>query len=123
MERTWKPTVAGILSIVAGALSAVAWFLLILGVSLFMVTSRTGSPHMLFNIPVPGLLVLILAIPFFLVWALAIAGGIFSLKYRYWEMALAGSIAATIIAPLLGIPALVFIALSKGEFEETGHTD
>ena len=105
MEKTWKPMVAGILTIVAG-------------ISLFGITSRMSSPNIPSEFPVIGpAIILVIALPFFIIWALAIAGGIFSLKYKVWGMALAGSIAATIIVPFLGVPALVFIALSKDEFE------
>ncbi|MFC1846408.1 hypothetical protein ACFLYM_03200 [Chloroflexota bacterium] len=119
MEKTWKPTVAGILSIVAGALSAILWFFLILGILMFAISSRTSS----FDIPVDApanivmLLVILISIPFLIICILAIVGGVYTLKRKIWGLALAGSIAAIIISWPLGIAATVFTAISKNEFE------
>jgi hypothetical protein len=56
---------------------------------------------------------------------IAIVGGIFGIRRRVWGLALAGAICALfpshpygrlIWSPALGILAIVFVALSKGEF-------
>jgi len=47
----------------------------------------------------------------------ALVGGVFALKRRAWGMALAGAICS--MSFLLGIPALVFLAMSKDEFKVT----
>ena len=44
----------------------------------------------------------------------AVAGGLCALKRRAWGLALAGSICSVFC--WLGIPAIIFIALSKQEF-------
>jgi hypothetical protein len=104
MEKTWKPTVGGILAIVAGALQAIfgiviaavgsiGWFF---GVGWF---SAFGAPLIILGI-------------------IAIIGGIYALKRRIWGLALAGSICA-LIGPwfVLGILAIIFVILGKGEFK------
>ena len=119
MEKTWKPMVAGILDIVAGALSAVIWLLLFVGILLFAFTTGVSS----LNIPVeiPPLLgtlgILVLTIPILILVILAIVGGVYALKRKTWGLALAGSIAAIFISCPLGIAAIVFTILSKNEFE------
>ena len=56
-----------------------------------------------------------------LLGALGVVGGIFSIRRKNWGLALAGAIAGTITFFPVGIPAIVFVALGKGEFE-TGST-
>jgi uncharacterized membrane protein YozB (DUF420 family) len=115
MEKTWKPTVAGILDIVVGAGGLVLVVLLIIAITI------TGGA---FNIPgieavpdfVPWLLTLIavLAAAFN---ALILIGGIYAIQRKKWGLALAGSIAAFITSNVLGVCAIIFTALSKDEFE------
>ena len=47
---------------------------------------------------------------------LAIAGGILAVLRKRWRWSLAGSIAAALSLIILGIPAVVLIAISKDEF-------
>jgi hypothetical protein len=44
-------------------------------------------------------------------------GGIYALKRKVWGLALAGCICALIGPWILGIPAIIFVALGKNEFE------
>ena len=89
--QTWKPTAAGTLTISAGILG------LIVGIS-----AHWAKP--LFMV---GLLAIMISI-------VAVAGGLCALKRRVWGLALAGSICSVFC--WLGIPAIIFIALSKQEF-------
>lgn len=104
MEKTWKPTVGGILAIIAGALQvifgiviaalgSIGWFF---GMPWF---SAIGAPLIVFGI-------------------IAIVGGIYALRREVWGLALAGSICA-LIDPLfiLGVLAIIFVSLGKGEFK------
>jgi hypothetical protein len=104
MEKTWKPTVAGILAIIAGALQVIfgtvvaavgslAWFF---GMPWF---SAIGAPLIIFGI-------------------VAIIGGIYALRRNIWGLALAGSICA-LIGPwfILGLLAIIFVSLGKREFK------
>jgi hypothetical protein len=105
MEKTWKPTAAGILSIIGGVINFI-WGLVfaVLGGMTFGVfgmgwLGAIGAPAIICGI-------------------IAIVGGIYALKRRIWGLALAGSICA-IIGPggIFGILATIFVALGKGEFE------
>ena len=119
MEKTWKPVAAGVLDIVAGACSVLCFIGLIIAFS--VVTSGiTGVPGL---VAVPGIWVaptvlLVLAVPSIIMGILAIMGGVYTLIRKRWGLAITGAIAATISNLLLGIPALIFIALAKDEFEQ-----
>ena len=104
MEKTWKPTVAGVLDIIAGslevvigivvaALGSVGWFF---GMGWM---SAIGAPLIIFGI-------------------IAIVGGIYALRRQVWGLALAGSIFA-LVGPwgLLGLLAIIFVSLGKREFK------
>ncbi|NLE95686.1 MAG: hypothetical protein GX600_08415 [Dehalococcoidia bacterium] len=107
--KTWKPTAAGVLAIVAGALTV----LTALALSLLMPIAAS-SRYTMAPIAVFGILWLACGI-------VAIIGGIFALQRRHWGLALAGAICALIPpATLLGIVSTVFVALSRDEFEAGG---
>jgi hypothetical protein len=89
--QTWKPTAAGTLTISAGALGLTVGTVIIGRSPLFMV----------------GLVAIMIGV-------VAVAGGVCALKRRVWGLALAGSICS--VYCWLGIPAIIFIALSKQEF-------
>jgi hypothetical protein len=109
MKKTWMPTVAGILDIVAGGLSLSVLFLFAVGPMIIMpLNEGTFSLNWsLFLMVIPGLAI----------EALAIVGGVFAIQRRKWRWALAGSIAAFFPSWPLGIAAIVLTILSKNEFE------
>jgi len=115
MVRTWKPTVAGILTIIAGFLG------LLIGIGLAVGLGLAGT--MAGMMPgFPGWLLAVIAIPGIILGIVAIVGGIYALKRRLWGLALAGAICALLFTiPFLGwimaILAIIFISLGKGEFE------
>lgn len=114
MEKTWKPTTAGILSIIAGALVMLGGIIVaVVGGS---ITGPGAIPMMVFPL-VPRIFTLI-AVPLIILGAVAVAGGVCALKRRKWGVALAGSICA-LVPPfsILGILSIIFVALGKGEFE------
>ncbi|MFO7773097.1 MAG: hypothetical protein R6V59_04050 [Dehalococcoidia bacterium] len=105
MERTWKPTTAGILCIIAGVIEVI-WGLaaaIVGGIGGTLIgagwLAAIGGPLIVFGI-------------------IAIVGGAYALKRRVWGLALAGSIFA-LFGPwaILGILAIIFVSLGKGEFE------
>jgi len=113
MEKTWKPTVAGILSIVAGALGII--------VGLVIATLGTIGGGVLGALGLPfvgGLVVTATAVPLALS-AVAIAGGVCALRRRTWGLALAGAICALLIPPpfVLGVVAIIFVTIGKDEFK------
>ena len=58
-----------------------------------------------------------ISIPITILGIVAIMGGIYALKRRVWGLALAGSICSLVCVFFLGIPAIMFVAIGKGEFE------
>ena len=110
MKKTWKPITGGICSIVAGAWGVVVgglFSLVGLGGAMFMEIPRSG----LFAMAAIGWPAVVLGL-------LAIVGGVMAVQRRRWGLSLAGAICALLIPPpfILGILAIVFIALSRDEF-------
>jgi hypothetical protein len=115
MEKTWKPTAAGILTIIAGFLGlliaiALAVGLGIAGTLVGMIPGFSGA-WLLAVVAVPGIILSIVAI----------VGGIYALKRNVWGLALAGAICALLFTlPFLGwilaILAIIFVSLGKREF-------
>jgi hypothetical protein len=107
-QTTWKPTTAGILNIIAGAMA-------IIGGALVAPMWRMMTwPHMGMSVqPLVGS-----AIPMIILGVVAIVGGVYALKRRIWGLALAGSICA-LFGPwfILGVLAIIFVTIGKNEFE------
>jgi hypothetical protein len=118
VERTWKPATAGVLSIVAGALSLAFGLLLVfVGGIVSAMFGRAGVPNALSFIPFP--LFGGVAAPLFLLGTVAIIGGSYAVRRRFWPLALAGALCA-LFPPqiaILGGLAIVFVVLGKEEFD------
>jgi len=108
MERTWKPTTAGILSIIAGISGVITG---IVGATL------GGIIGIFFGVP----WIAAFSVPSIIFGIVAIVGGIYALRREIWGLALAGSICAFIsgffILKILGLLAIIFVSLGKGEFK------
>lgn len=105
-KKTWMPTTAGILSIISGVVASL--------VGIGTIVRGELARRMVFHIGGEAIGVLLL-----LIGIVAIIGGVFALNRRVWGLALAGGICA-LFPPhvaLLGILAIVFVALSKSEFK------
>ncbi len=122
MKQTWKPTVAGVLCVISGAVGFTSFF--VLGLALFILgrplSFIPGIPDLL---PVLATnLLLFLAIISITAGGLSLVGGIFAARRKKWGLALTGSIAAVLAAipffgPLpVGVAAILLVALSKDEF-------
>ena len=105
MERTWKPTTAGILCIIGGAISVITGIVIAVvgGIGSIFIglgwLSAIGAPIIVLGI-------------------IAIVGGSYALRRRVWGLALAGSICAFLgPSTILGILAIIFVSMGKGEFE------
>jgi ABC-type xylose transport system permease subunit len=107
VKETWMPTVAGILSIIAGVVEL--FFGAIIG--------AVGAVLTTF-IKMPGLGAII-GFPLIVLGIAAVVGGVFSIKRRVWGLALAGAICSVFLphVTVLGILAIIFIAISKREFK------
>ena len=105
MEKTWKPTAAGILAIIAGALQVIFGMIFAIGVGIGAGIIGMGWLSAIFA-------------PLIIFGVIAVVGGIYALRRRVWGLALAGSICA-LLDPwfILGILAIIFVILGKGEFE------
>ena len=109
MERTWKPTTAGILTIVAGVLN------LIVGIVVATLgTTLLGPLTGFWGFGAIGAPLIALGI-------VSIIGGIYATRRRIWGLALAGAICALFPPPIivLGILSIIFIAMSKKEFAQS----
>jgi hypothetical protein len=116
--------IGGVLSIISGAFGILWLFFIIFG-ALFMwlvvadpalyIEGESPEGFLAFMLGIYALIGLFHA----LAGALAIVGGVFALKKKYWGWALAGSIAGTITFFPCGIPAIIFVSMGKTEFSVT----
>ncbi len=116
MEKTWKPVAGGICSMVGGAFALISGGLM---GALGMWMGNTGVWGGYHVVPRMSNLFGFFGLPAILLGIVALIGGIYALKRQQWGVALAGSICAVLtpMSFLLGAVAVVFIALSRGEFE------
>ena len=118
MKLTWKPTMAGILDIIAGAIGMVG------GVYFVVLTSIFRTLHEILRLdPIvieqtEQIISRLFAIPFVLVFIgiVSIIGGVYALQRRIWGLALAGAICACLVFPFFGLPSIIITALAHEEF-------
>ena len=107
------PLTAGVLDITAGA------FAVIFGIVVATLGILGGGFVAVIGLPAIGWIGAgFAAIPLF-VGIMAIIGGVYALKRRIWGLALAGTICSLLCVWFLGIPAIIFVILGKGEFQKT----
>ena len=120
VARTWGPTVAGILTIIDGAFSMMASLGLFLASILLWTNPSWAEIDQSDFAPLAagtvGTMLAIIAIVVLALAILALVGGISALQRKRWGLALAGSIAAALPVNVLGILAIIFLAMSKDEF-------
>jgi len=137
MEMTWKPTTAGILNIISGAMGIGSGVTTIL-LSGFIGQLRAFSAQISNAINewagmwipeatdiqtlisdivgISSTILLAVGITLLVFGVIALVGGIYALKRERWGLALAGSILAIPSGGILGILAIIFVALGKKEF-------
>jgi len=137
MERTWKPTTAGVLTIIAGVIGIGRGGLMLLLAGLIG-RLRAFAPELsdlirqwagVFipgTIDIPSIIERVIRISSFALIVIgavsltfgiiALVGGIQAIRRRTWGLALAGSILALPSAVLLGILSIIFVSLGKKEF-------
>ena len=112
MEKTWKPTIGGILSIIAGIFA--------IGSSLAILPTGPASLGPYWGIPWNQGFLSTFALGFgisrIILGVLVLIGGTYALRRRYWGFVLAGSILAIPLVPPLGILATIFVSLARKEF-------
>jgi len=109
-SKTWMPTVAGILLLIAGAIA------LLRGLGRMFIASFTERPLLGLGLEIAGGLQVVLAI-------IIIIGGIFAVQRKVWWLALTASVIATLhllaagifstLVGLIGILAIILLAVSK----------
>jgi len=120
VPRTWKPTTAGILNIITGALNALSVIGLIIAIvaigniNIMRFIPPADAP---FIAPLVGTILIVLLVLSIIEAVFPIIGGVFALQRRKWGWALAGSIIAILGTFPLGVAATIFVAMAKNEFE------
>ena len=124
-ERTWRPTVGGIFTIIAGAFNFLSGIGVIQAanslstlINNINTTFGTTFSTTVGNAYIPAAAVLMV------LGILSIVGGAFAQSRRLWGVSFAGSIAALFPSPLIlpflmGFFALIFITLGHPEFRPT----
>jgi hypothetical protein len=121
MEKTWKPTAAGVVSIIAGIIGLGALIVMVLGSAFLQFILQIASePYQ--EIPALTSFTGGIVVVGLIIAALAIVGGIYALRRRIWGLALAGSICALVPFVIPGILAIVFLSQSKNEFQSGAMT-
>ena len=108
-QQTAMPIIAGVLVIVSAGFKLLM-LLSILAASLVVMVPVS------FTFLNPGTLMAIVLVPLIAIVVLAIIGGIFCLQRKRWGWALAGSILSILPFSILGLVAVILVALSKDEF-------
>jgi hypothetical protein len=115
--------VGGVLSIVAGAFGVLGLLFCFLAAGAVMLARNGFDGRYYDTMTQEGVLIVIavfyivMGICSTLLGALAIVGGVFALRKKHWGWALAGAIASTLTFFPCGIPAIIFTAMGKPEFQ------
>lgn len=115
MEKTWMPTVSGVLCVITGCL-ALFGFLLLATFGLLFFTSPEFDVDE-FPFALVRLAFAFGAVGCLTLAAVAIFGGVSALQRRRWGWALAAAIAATLICAPLGVAAIILVVLSEQELK------
>jgi len=103
MQKTWKPTTAGILTIIGGGVG--------IGIGAFVATIGGITGALTGLVWLGGI-----GAPLIGIGIVAIIGGIYAMRRRAWGFALTGAILAIICGGPLGILATIFVSMGKKEF-------
>ncbi len=134
MEKTWKPTTAGILTIIEGAMSSAFGIgVIVAGMGVGILGSLDWSSWIeewagaygpgtadiqsmvTAILGVSSTVLIAIGIVLLVVGIIALVGGIYAIKRRRWGLALAGAILS--LPGIMGILAIIFVSLGKKEFE------
>jgi hypothetical protein len=118
MKLTWKPILAGILDIVAGAIGMVGGLYFVVLTSVFRTLHEIMQLDPYVIQQTEQLISRLFAVPFVLVFIgiISIIGGVYALQRRIWGLALAGAICSCIVFPFFGLPSIIITALARDEF-------
>ena len=117
MNKTWKPQIAGILSIVGGVIGLFACLGILIAITALGATQQWMGDWGMYWIPFNVISILwAIGIPMFVCGVVAVTGGIFAVQRKYFPMALAGSIAAFFPVWIFGLASVILTATSHDEF-------
>jgi hypothetical protein len=122
VKSTWKSTTGGVLTVVAGVLSLIGFFGLIVAIAVIgnseAVLDAFREAGISGEIGLVQAILTVIAIFCAIIGVLAVIGEIFALQRKRWGWALAGSIAAILGSwwPI-GVAATVFTAIARDEFK------
>lgn len=107
-QKTARPVIAGVLSIIAGAvcLVGVLVFSIIAGIS-----TVVGGPFIIMPV-----LFFVIGLPVIALGLISIVGGIYATQRRRWGWALAGAITTLVISNVMGLIAVILVAIAREEF-------
>jgi len=120
--RGGLPTAGGILSIVAGAFEVIGGVMMLVlpmgtGILLRLELLPFRPGHWLEQIiPIIPTWLFIVGVPLLVLGIVAIVGGVSAIRRKSFGLSLAGAICA-LPSHILGILAVIFVSLSKKEFE------
>ena len=120
VQRTWKPTTAGVLNIITGALSAltaIGMIIAIIAVGNINIMRFLPPAEAPFIAPLVSTILIVILVLSIIEAVFPIVGGVFALQRRRWGWALAGSIVAILGTFPLGVASTIFVAIAKNEFE------
>ena len=121
-DRSGLLTAGGVLSIVGGALEVIGGVIVVLftigvrillGLALLPFQPGGWSEH---AVPLGSFWLLVVGVPLLALGIIAIVGGVSAIRSRSFGLSLAGAICA-LPSNILGILAIIFVSLSKREFE------
>ncbi len=117
MEKTWKSTTAGILTIIAGAFNLIAG----ITVACLGAACLSGLTGYMGMMGMTGWWFGTIGIPLIIIGIVSVVGGSFAIRRKAWGLALAGAICAVFPPPVavLGILSIIFVSLGKSEFTES----
>ena len=113
------PTAGGILSIISGVLGFITIaFLLAFGSIFGTAIAREVLVSVgYWQAGLPMTIIGLIAVPLLCINILAIIGGIYAIRRKGWGLALAGAICSVFPSQIMGVLAVVFIAISRKEFD------
>ena len=120
--RSWLLTAGGVMSIIGGAFEIIGGLITVVltvgGRILLGLVPGPFRPDGWWRNVMPGIpfWLIILGLPLLVLGIVAIVGGVSALRRQNFGLSLAGAICA-LPSNILGILAIIFISLSKKEFE------
>jgi hypothetical protein len=115
MEETWKPTTVGILCVISGATDILLGVLTVFAGNVVIRSADLIGEEWVMDLVMT--VVMVVGPIWILLGVVALLGGIFALRRCFWGLALAGSICALSGVTVLGMLAIVFVAMGRNEFE------